>query len=197
MAVLDFDSNALFGEDGSGKLYIATDYDGSTLADGTGTNEKAQVTTLEAFTFGDLGYFQNFEAFINNGDEKVITTDYCGQGEITRKSEKVSGFSFDMQEVLEMSNLALLLGAELMTETGVKYISMKRQFKTRPYQLFKFESCPKDGKKNVMYFVKAVLTGDIALPVVNLTENDFAGVTIEHEVARGGNHLIVKDVAVV
>jgi hypothetical protein len=78
-----------------------------------------------------------------------------------------------MQEVLEMSNLALMLGAELMTDTGVDYISMKRKFKNKPYQLFKFESCPVEGKRNVMYFVKAVLTGDVTLPVTNLSENDF------------------------
>lgn len=196
MAVLDFDSNALFGENGSGKLYIATDYDGTTLADGDGTNEATQVTTLEGFTFGDLGYFENFEAFINNGEEKVIPTDYCDVGEIARKSEKVYGFSFDMQEVLEMNNLALMLGAELMTDTGVEYISMKRKFKNRPYQLFKFESCPKNGKRNVMYFVRAVMSGDLSIPVVNLSDKDFAGVKVEHEVAKWGSHVIVKNVAV-
>jgi hypothetical protein len=47
-----------------------------------------------------------------------------------------------------------------------------------------------------MYFVKAVLTGDVTLPVTNLSENDFVWATIEHEIAKWGNHLIVKWVAV-
>lgn len=196
MAVLDFEANALFGEDWSGKLYIATDYDGSVLADWTWTNEKSQVTTLEAFTFWDLWYFKNFEATIKAGDERVVTSDYCWAGELSRKAEKIAWFSFELQEVLEMSNLSLMLWAELMTDTGVEYISMKRKFKTKPYQLFKFESCPKDWKKNVMYFVRAVHTGDIALPVVNLSENDFVWTTIEHEIAKWWNHLIVKGVVV-
>jgi hypothetical protein len=36
-------------------------------------------------------------------------TDYCDVQEIERKLEKVTGFTFDMQEVLVMTNLAQML----------------------------------------------------------------------------------------
>ena len=47
MSVLNFEANASFGENGSGKLFIATDYDGAVLDDGTGSNEAAQVALIE------------------------------------------------------------------------------------------------------------------------------------------------------
>lgn len=193
MAVLDLDSNGLIGENGTGKLYLATDYDGATFADGTGSNSAAFITTIEAdYTFADVGLFENFGFSVANGEERIINTDYCGIGEVSRKAEKVTGFTFDLQDVLEMTNLAQMLGTELETATGVEIINMKRVMKSKPYQLFKFETCPKDGKQNVFYFVKAVLSGDVSFPLLNLDRTDFAGVTFEYEVANGGNMFIQK-----
>lgn len=193
MAVLNLEANWFFGENGSGKIYIATDYDGSVLLDWTGTNEKAQVTALEAdFTFGDLGFFKDFAPVIKNWEWKTMKSDYCGMTEISRKGEEIAGFTFTMLEILEMPNLALMLGAELMTDTWVEYISRKRIMRDKPYQLFKFESCAKDWKKNVMYFVRAVRISDFALPAINLSANDIVGSTIEYEIAEGWNHLIAK-----
>lgn len=197
MAVLDLDSNGLIGENGTGKIYIATDYDGTTYADGDGTNSDAFITAIEAnFTFADVGLFENASYAVANGEERIIETDYCGIGEVQRKSEKVTSFSFDLQDILEMTNLSQMLGASLETATGVEIINMKRTMKTKPYQLFKFETCPKNGKKDVFYFVKAVLSNDVTFPFINLDRNDFAGVTFEHEVASGGNFFIQKGVTV-
>ncbi len=193
MAVLDFDNNALFGENGTGKLYIATDYDGQTYADGDGTNETTSITDLETNTFSDVGYFENFATVIRNGEERVITTDYCGVGEIRRKAEKIPGFSVDVQEILNMENLALILGTELNASASAEIIGMKRQFKDKPYQLFKFVTCPKNGNSNTFYFVKSVLTGDISMPMNNLSREDFVGVTLEFETADGGNFFLKKE----
>jgi hypothetical protein len=185
MAVLNLDTNALFGESGTGKLYIATDYDSAVFAQGDGTNEDASITTIEAnYTFADVGYFENFAAKIAAGDEKIINTDYCDVGEISRKIERIPGFTVDVQEILDMTNLSLILGLTLNTDVvGVETIGYKRSFGTNPYQLFKFVSCPKSGKSNTFYFVKAALTGDLELPYTNLKTNDFVGVSMEFAVA--------------
>jgi len=203
MAVLNFDKNAAFGENGTGILYIATDYDGAIFPDWDGTNESTQITTIEAdYTFGDIGYFENFAPYIKKGDERIITTAYCGVGEITRKLEKITGFTVDVTEILEMTNLALILNAELRTVpagVGVKaqeLISMKRKFKTNSYQLFKFVSCPDaQGLQNTFYFVKSALASDVNIPYIDLQKDDFTGVSLDFEVAKGGNMLLKKETA--
>lgn len=194
MAVLDIDKNAPFGENGTGKLYLATNYTGTTFDDGDGTNEDEAVTTLAALTYADIGYFEKFEVSIKRGDERVIMTDYCSVGEISRKKEFIPGFKVDVQEILEMNNLADILGAELNVAAGVELIGMKRIMKTNPYQVFKFVTCPKNGKSNTFYFVKAALSGDISIPFTNLNREDFVGVTLEFEVAEGGNFYARKEV---
>jgi hypothetical protein len=101
----------------------------------------------------------------------------------------------DVQEILEMSNLSDILGTELnATVVGSELIGMKRIMKTNPYQVFKFVTCPKAGKSNTFYFVKAALSGDISIPFTNLNREDFVGVTLEFEVAEGGNFYIKKEV---
>jgi hypothetical protein len=193
MAVLDFNKNALFGENGTGKLYFATNWTGTTYDDGDGTNEDEAKAALAALTYADIGYFENFEPIITNGEERIINTDYCDVGEIMRKIEKVGGFSVDVQEILEMSNLATILGAELNTTVaGTETIGFKRKLTETPYVTFKFVTCPKDGVTTTFYFVKAVRTGDISMPVTNLKTEDFAGVTLEFEIATGGNMYISK-----
>jgi hypothetical protein len=196
MAVLNLEANGLFGENGAGILSIATDYDNAVFADGSGTNEDETIASIVAdYTFADVGYFENFAIKYKNGEEKIITTDYCDIGEISRKSEQIAGFSVDVQEILEMTNLALILGAELNTTVvGAQSIVIKRKQRTKPYQLFKFVTCPKDGKSTTFYFVKACLIGDINIPVINLNRQDFAGVPMEFEVAEAGNFVIKKSV---
>ena len=197
MAVLDFDANALTGENGVGKLYIATDYSGAVYPNGDGQNEKASVTELAKLTFADLGFFEKFEISYKKGEEKIIQSDYCGHTEISAKSEQIPGFKADIHEILEMNNLAQIIGATVKKETGGEEIIVtKRQMTTRPYMCFKFVTCPKDGKYNVFYFTKARLTGDIAIPFTNLAREDFSGVTLEFESASGGNLVIQKGVAV-
>ena len=66
--------------------------------------------------------------------------------------------------------------------------------KTNPYQLFKFVTCPKDGKSTTFYFVKSALSSDFSIPFTNLNREDFKGVTMEFEVAEGGNFYIDKAV---
>lgn len=195
MTVLNLDANGLFGENWVGKLYIATNYTGLTYADGNGTNEDEAITALSALTFADIGYFEKFEISLKKGDEKVIMTDYCDVGEISRKKETVPGFKVDVQEILEMSNLAQILGYTINnTLVGSEVIGMKRIMKTNPYQLFKFVTCPKGGKSNTFYFVKTALSSDVTMPFTNLNRDDFVGVTLEFEVAEGGNFYIQKGV---
>lgn len=197
MGVLDFEANASFWENGSGKLFIATDYDGTTFDDWDGTNGASQVATIENnFTFADVGYFENFAWKLKAGEEKVIMTDYENVSEISRKSEKVAGFTVDIQEILEMSNLALILGVEVdATSPGHDVITMKRKFRTLPYHLFKFVTAPRNGLSQTYYFVKTAQIGDIETPVINLNRNDFVGVSLEFEVASSGNFFIDKDTA--
>lgn len=55
MAVLDLDLNGSFGENGTGILSIATNYDGATFDDGTGSNELTSIATINAsYTFTDV-----------------------------------------------------------------------------------------------------------------------------------------------
>lgn len=125
----------------------------------------------------------------------MIETDYCDVGEISRKAEQVAGFTVDVQEIMNMENLALMLGVELNeTQSGHQTIGMKRIQRTKPYLLFKFVTCPKDGLSNTFYFVKAVVVGDMEVPVINLNRTDFAGVSMEFEVAEGGNFFVDKDI---
>jgi hypothetical protein len=56
---------------------------------------------------------------------------------------------------------------------------------TSKYFIFKFITCPKDGKYNVLYHVKSVRTSDVQLPVKNLAKDEFVGSTMEYEVAKG------------
>lgn len=203
MSVLDFDGNAVVWENGTGILSIATDYDGSVFADWDWTNSDAILDTIKAFTFADVGYFENFAPYVKKWDERIIMTDYCDVQEIERKLEKITWFTFDMQEVLEMTNLAQILGATLEQVPAwawtkwTEIINMKRIMKTQPFQLFKFVSCPDtDGLSNVFYFVKAVFNADITIPYINLSKDDFAWVTFDHEVAKAWNFLIEKEVAV-
>lgn len=196
MGALDLESNGMYGENGSGILYIATNYTNTTFDEGDGTDEDEFIATIEGtHTFSDVGYFENFAWKVKSGDERIIETDHCGVGEISRKKERVAGFSVDVQEILNMPTLALMLGVELnSTQTGHEIIGMKRVQKTNPYQLFKFVTCPKNGLSNTLYFVKAVMIGDIDVPVINLNRNDFAGVPIEFEIAKSGNFFIDKDI---
>jgi len=203
MPVLDIEKNAPIGENGTGILYIATDYDNAIFADWDWTNETTQITDIEAdYTFADVWYFENFAPYVKKGDERIITTSYCGVGEVSRKLEKITGFTVDVQEILEMDNLALILNASVKKVTAwpaVKWsetISMKRQFKTNNYQLFKFVSCPDaDGLSNTFYFVKAALAADITVPYIDLQKDDFAWVTLDFEVAKGWNMLLKKETA--
>lgn len=196
MSVLNFEANASFGENGSGKLFIATDYDGAVLDDGTGSNEAAQVALIEwNYTFADVGYFENFAWKLKAGEEKVIGTDYQDVAEISRKSEKVAGFTVDLQEVLELNNLALILGVSVQSSGGHEYISMKRKQRTKPYHLFKFVTAPRNGLSQTYYFVKTAMIGDIEVGVVNLNKNDFVGTPFEFEIASAGNFILDKDVA--
>lgn len=193
MAVLNWDANTLAGENGVGKLYIATNYEGNVFDRGDGTNEAKTIEELEKLTFSDLGFFEKFEISYKGGDEKKIESDYCGHTEISFKSEHIPGFKADIHEILEMSNLAQILGEKVKKETsGDEIIVTKRKFANRPYHCFRFVTCPKDGKVNVFYFTKARLTGDISIPFTNLAREDFTGVTLEFESAIGGNLVIQK-----
>lgn len=195
MAILDLDKNGAFGENGTGKLYVATNYTWTIFDDGTGTNEDEAITTLAALTYSDVGYFEKFAISIKKGDEKVILTDYCSVWEISRKMERVPWFKVDVQEILEMNNLAQILWAVVNTSVSWKeIIGMKRLMKQNPYQVFKFVTCPKDGKSNTFYFVKAALSGDMEIPFTNLNRDDFVGVTLEFEVAEGGNFFAQKEI---
>ena len=199
MAVLDLEANGLFGENLTGKLYIATDYDGAVFPLWDGTNEKTAVTAIEAdYIFADVWYFENFATVIKQGDERIITTDYCEVGEISRKVNKIPWFTVDVQEILEMDNLALILWVEVQHDTTVwseaDYLSIKNTKQTNPYQLFKFVTCPKDGNSNTFYFVKCALASDVTMPVTNLQKNDFVGVSLEFDVADSGNMFIKKQV---
>jgi len=202
MAVLNFAQNAMVWENGSWILSICTNFTGTTYADGNGANESASIALINALTFADVWYFENFSVYIKKGNERIITTDYTDIQEVFRKQEKITWFTFDLQEVLEMTNLAKLLGTSIETvpqALWVKWqeiIGMKRITKTQPFQLFKFTSTPDvNGLSNVFYFVKAVLTGDLALPYANLSKNDFTGVTFDHEVAQSGNMFIEKQIS--
>ena len=195
MSVLDLDKNGTYGENGTGKLYLATNFVGLTYNDWDGTNEDEAITALLALTYADVGYFEKFAVSLKKGDEKVIMTDYCSVGEVSRKKETVPGFKVDVQEILEMNNLAAILGAELnTTQVGKEIIGMKRIMKTNPYQCFKFVTCPKDGKSNTFLFVKAAMSSDMEIPFTNLNREDFVGVTLEFEVAEGGNFYVQKEV---
>lgn len=54
MSVLDLDKNATFGENGTGKLFLATNFAGITYDDGDGTNEDEAITALAALTYADI-----------------------------------------------------------------------------------------------------------------------------------------------
>lgn len=192
---LNFDNNALFGENGTGKVSIATDYDGAVFPAGDGTNEATQITTIETdYTFADLGYFENFTHSITQGEQRIINTDYCGIGELKRKQEKIPTFAFDWQEVLDMENLALILGLELNSGADADIFSIKRKMENIPYHLFKFESCSDASwNKKIFYFVKVALSNSVDMPFTNLSRNDFAGVTFEFETADGWNYFAKKE----
>lgn len=198
MAIFNFDENSTSGENGTGKLLIATDYAWEVFDAGDWTNEDALVAQLENFTFADVWYYENFAVNIAQGEERIIETDYCGVGEISNKQENVDWFSVDLQEVLEMENLSLILWDELFTDgvTGEEIIFRKRTMKSKPYQLFKFITCPKDWKVNIFYFVKSRLSNDVSIPFTNLSRNDFAWTTLEFEVSKSWNFAIRKNVTV-
>lgn len=197
MAVYDFRANTTAGEDGVGKLYMATNYEGQVYPDGNAENEANSIKELEKLTFTEVGFFEKFEISIKEGDEKKIQSDVCSQTDVSVKSTQTSGFKADIYEILEMSNLAQILGTKIKKEdNGEEIIGMKTIARTKPYQCFKFVSCPKDGKVNVYYFVKCSLKGDITIPFTNLAREDFAGVSMEFENALGGNFFLQKGKAV-
>lgn len=198
MAVFDINLNATTGENGTWKLLIATDYNWEVFDTWDWTNESAIISELEQFTFADMWYYENFQAFVNQWEERIIETDYCGVGEISNKQENIDWFSVDLQEVLEMDNLALILGNVLYTDEGTweQIIVRKRTMRTKPYLLFKFITCPKEWKYNVFYFVKSRLSNDVSIPFTNLSREDFVGTTMEFEVAKSWNFVIQKWVEV-
>lgn len=184
--------NTTYGENGTGKLYIATDYDNATFPEWNTTNEATTISTIESsYTFADVGYFENFSISIGQGDARVITTDYCGVGEVVRKQDKVYWFSADVQEILDMENLTLILWENLSADNN-KMVA-KRSHKTLPYCLFKFVTCEKSGKQTAFYFVKSILSSDVEIPFNNLSREDFAGATMSFEVATWWNFVIDKD----
>ena len=202
MAVLQFEKNAMVWDEWTWILYIATDYDGTIYPDGDGTNEATSIADIESkFTFADVWYFENFAPYVKNGDEKVITTDYSYVLEIIRKSQVVTWFTVDIQEILEMNNLALILWVKLQTTTatatekGSEIIWMKRAWGSKPYHLFKFVSTPNaDWLSNVFYFVKTVLVSDMNMPYINLENEDFAWVNLDFEVGKWWNFFIQKEI---
>lgn len=124
-------------------MYIASNYTGTVYADGNGTNEAAAITALNALTWADVGYFENFAVSFKNGDTRVIETDYQDVGEIMRKVEQVFGFSVDVQEILEMANFAKIFDATVSTATaGHEVIGKKRIMKNQSYHAFKFVTAP-------------------------------------------------------
>lgn len=195
MAVTNLPENATYGENGTGKLFIATNYDGAVF-DTTEDKTKQAISTLAGLTWSDVGYFENFEITIKEWDTRSIKTDYCGAGEIMSKTTRRTGFKADVQEILEMSNLAQILWEQVITgDNNEQIINIKAKSATKPAFAFKFESCPRDGKRNVYYFVKTRLTGDVAIPFNNLMNTDFSGTTLEFEGADGGNFFIQKGIS--
>lgn len=197
MAIKDIENNNLNWEDGTGKIYMV-EYNGEVFPEGDGTNEDTAITTLEALTYNDLGYYENYDASIARGDERIVTTDYCSAGEVKRSIEEIPKFSFDWQEVLDMPLLAKVLGRSLNVDgtSWEEVIQVKRSMATSKYFIFKFVTCPKDGKYNVLYHVKAVRTSDLQLPSKNLSREDFVWTSLEFEVAKWGDFFLKKWVAV-
>ena len=204
MSVLDLENNALIWENWTWKLFIATDYDWVVFPEWNGSNQSTSIASIEAdYVFADVWYFEKFVPMIKKWDEKVISSDYCNAWDISIKTEKVTWFKVGVQEILEMTNLALILGSTLQTVTpatwikGQQIIWMKRAYKTNPFQLFKFVSCPDAlWLSNIFYFVKATLSSDINMPYMNLAKEDFVWVELEFDVSKAWNFFIKKETAV-
>lgn len=204
MWVLDLENNALIWDNGTGKMFIATDYDWAVFDNWTWANESTSIASIETnYTWGDLGFFEKFIPHLKKWDTKKISCDYEWAWDISIKSERVAWFSIWILEILDMTNLAKILWTELQTVTPATWIKwqeiiwMKRAYKTDPFQLFKFVSVPDaNWLYNIFYFVKTTLASDMNMPYTNLAKEDFAWVTLEFEVARAWNFFIKKETAI-
>ena len=197
MPIKDIENNNLHWEDWTGKISVV-EYTNEIFPVWDWTNEDEAIAILDALTYEDLGYYENYDASITKWDEKIVNTDYCGAGEIKRTIEDVPKFSYDTQEILNMPLLAKILwrAINIDSATWEEIIQVNRKMSTSKYFIFKFVTCPKDGKYNILYHVKAVRTSDIQLPVKNLIKDEFVGSTMEYEVAKWGSFFIKKWVAV-
>lgn len=197
MPIKDIENNNLHWEDWTGKISVV-EYTNEIFPVWDWTNEDEAIAILDALTYEDLGYYENYDASITKWDEKIVNTDYCGAGEIKRTIEDVPKFSYDTQEILNMPLLAKILwrAINIDSATWEEIIQVNRKMSTSKYFIFKFVTCPKDGKYNILYHVKAVRTSDIQLPVKNLIKDEFVGSTMEYEVAKGWSFFIKKWVAV-
>ena len=105
MSIKDIENNNLHWEDWTGKISVA-EYNNEIFPVWDWTNEAEAIAILDALTYEDLGYYENYDASITKWDEKIVNTDYCWAGEIKRTIEDVPKFSYDTQEILNMPLLA-------------------------------------------------------------------------------------------
>lgn len=99
----EFAKNALLT---SGVLDYATDYDGTTY---DSANKATAVTALEQFAYSSVGFFTDLAINHTQENEKIITTDFCGAGELDRTVELVPTVTFTWQEVNDIDIFASFL----------------------------------------------------------------------------------------
>lgn len=102
----------------SGYIEVATNWDGTTFADGDGTNEAAILAQLEALTFKNLGLFKDFQFVHSLEDEKIINSDACGVGEVDRSIVLTPRAEFTRQEVDNLEEIARMYGLSLVNVTA-------------------------------------------------------------------------------
>lgn len=102
----------------AGTIYQSTDWDGTTYADGSWTNEDETLAALEAFNYASIGSFTDFSIFHSRENEKVLESDQCGVWEFYRAAELTPRAEFTWQEVWDLDRFATFLGLKVQNVAG-------------------------------------------------------------------------------
>lgn len=103
----------------SGDLSYASNYDSSKIfADITDWNLVSLKSQFEQYAYSTVGDIQDFEVSHKIGDEKKITVDNCGVGDIDISVTKTPSLKFRWLDVNNLDLFAKILGLKVTSVAG-------------------------------------------------------------------------------
>jgi len=101
----------------SGDLYVATNFDSSKILD-SAWSDLQKKDWFEQHCFESVGFIKDFQETHSLDDEKKITADNCGVGDIDVQKKRIPKLSFTWLEVNDIELMARILGLDVTSNAS-------------------------------------------------------------------------------